>query len=786
MASRLRDSLAELLKSRGIATPPRPSAPEMEIADGHAFWLDAAYLDAQGQEHVMGGMNGRLRLRFPEPPPESWLRQAILGQYAGMGQRVAFGFGRYRLETPDGEFTLPRASPAASLLTLAREESNLIEAWRHIAADRGGEREWSDAAVWDETDAAERAEANEDISLERLQAALDRALIGDYRPPPLRGHLLPKSDGGLRPLAVPPLFDHALQRAVAQILTPALEAAQYRHSYGYRRGRSRQGARDAVQAASREGYDWVYESDIEDFFDTVTFERLEARLSALYGEDPAVRLILDWMRRPVEYRGRTVERECGLPQGSPLSPAMANLMLDDFDGDMEVQGYRLIRFADDFVVLCKTREQAESAHRAAVASLAEHGLALNAEKTRIAAMKDGFRYLGYLFVNDLAVDVSGHAEETQGPPRIPPHSWLARAGLDQAPAPAEATTDASADAKETAAIRHIGEMDEGGQLLCIAGEPAALSTRMDRLTVARGDAILYDLPWRHVRAVILFGPHSVTVPAMNVALQRGVPLHFAGRVGAYRGVLWNGRPDPAGAGLWLRQASLFADPALALSLAKEIVAARIRHQRETLRRRGASAAAESLERRLESVERAGDSSALNGCEGAAARDYFQALAELLDPAWGFDGRNRRPPLDPFNALLSLGYTLLHGYAETMLHADGLLPWLGFYHRAHGAHATLASDLMEPFRHLVERAALAVVQRRELRPADFFKRADGACLARPEARRLYLARVLERLETPVTALHETEAPTPLQHLHRQNLSLIRWLTCGEPFRPWKAR
>jgi CRISPR-associated endonuclease Cas1 len=323
-------------------------------------------------------------------------------------------------------------------------------------------------------------------------------------------------------------------------------------------------------------------------------------------------------------------------------------------------------------------------------------------------------------------------------------------------------------------------------LLCIAGEPAALSTRMDRLIVARGEKVLYDLPWRHVRAVILFGPHTVTVPAMNVALQRGVPLHFAGRVGAYRGVLWNGRPGAAGAALWLRQASLFADPALALSLAKQIVAVRIRHQRETLRRRGVSQAAEMLERRLESVERAADLSALNGCEGAAAKDYFQALAALLGAEWGFDGRNRRPPLDPFNALLSLGYTLLHGYAETLLHADGLLPWLGFYHQAHGAHATLASDLMEPFRHLIERAALAVAQRRELHPGDFFKQADGACHLRPDARRLYLARVLERLDAPVTALGETEARTPLQHLHRQNLSLVQWLTKGEPFRVWRVR
>ncbi|MDD5036313.1 MAG: CRISPR-associated endonuclease Cas1, partial [Methylococcaceae bacterium] len=177
---------------------------------------------------------------------------------------------------------------------------------------------------------------------------------------------------------------------------------------------------------------------------------------------------------------------------------------------------------------------------------------------------------------------------------------------------------------------------------------------------------------------------------------------------------------------------------------------------------------------------------LNGLEGAATRELFQAMATLLPPAWSFSGRNRRPPRDPANALLSYGYTLLHGYVETLLHADGLLPWLGFYHQAHGRHATLASDLMEPFRHLVERAVLSSIQRHEVTPQDFFTAANGACLMRKEARRDYLARLLERFNIPLTSHGEDLAQTPVRHIHRQNQSLLRWLTQGEPFHAFRTR
>lgn len=780
-----------MLRRQNAEPPPRPEPPAVTLEQGHLFWLDTAYTDVDGKAHVMGGAAGQVELVTNSVLPLDWLKLLILGQYTGIGQRTAFGWGRYRLSGSDGAHAYRRGLPAASLLLLAQDEANLHEAFRHIQsncrrpATRHAEEPLDDlqAADWlpPETDSA----VADEIPLERLCRALDQALGAAYRPPPLQGFVLPKANGGVRPLAVPKFFDRVLQRAVAQVLTPALEHLQYRHSYGFRPGRSRFQARDVIQRAYREGYRWVFESDIADFFDCVDWQRLEIRLRALYDQDPLVNAILAWMSAAVDYQGISIERQAGLPQGSPLSPAMANLMLDDFDSDMETLGFRLVRFADDFVVLCKTREQAEQAEQAARLSLAEHGLQLNADKTRIAATEQGFRYLGYLFINDTAVDVSGHPPETDADSAAPPRSWLARIGqrpvtpLRAASAPARIATDSPHPLS-------VGTLDEQGLLLCITGDSTCLSTQAKRLCVTRGKDTLHELPWNTLQAVVLFGRHHLTAPAVQAALQQDVPIHFASSLGSYQGVLWQGQPKAPGHALWLKQANLFADEQQTLPLAKVVVIARIRHQRETLRQRGLHEAAERLKQRAQDAETAINIASLHGFEGSAGRDYLQAIGTLLPDDWGFSGRNRQPPLDPFNALLSLGYTLLYGYAETLLRADGLLPWLGFYHQPHGSHATLASDLMEPFRHLVERTALTLVQRRELTVKDFFTTAQGACRLQNSARRDYLAKLLERLNTPLTAVNDDTAQTPLQHLQAQNRSLMAWLYHGTAFQPWRSR
>ena len=332
----------------------------------------------------------------------------------------------------------------------------------------------------------------------------------------------------------------------------------------------------------------------------------------------------------------------------------------------------------------------------------------------------------------------------------------------------------------------IGERDDEGTLLCVTGNSCLLTTRHRKLRVIRDDKLLCDVPWRSLEAVILFGSHQITTQAMHAATDAGTALHLANGMGVYKGVIWNGQPSSEGHQLWLQQLAFFSDEERALYTAREIVSARVRHLKELLRQRNKPEECKQLNNCLKRIDRTKSLEQLRGHEGYATREFFRVLAEILPEEFGFNGRNKRPPLDPFNALLSLGYTLLYGYSESIVRSTGLLPWRGFYHQSRGTHAALASDLMEPFRHVVERSAISLLTRRELKPDDFSYTPTGACQIDDEARRKYLATLVQRFEKPVRSLGDDKPQKLFNHLHVQAVALREWIRYGTPFKAWRVR
>jgi len=779
--SRIHDQLCNLIRHRDNRQyQPRQAVEGVASSYKHLFWTDNHYTDKLGKEHVMGGISGNITLELPPNFPTITLQRLILGQYTGIGQLTAFGWGRYRLSTTDNHFSYRRTLPARSMLMQAQQKKNLIKAWRHVT-DNNIPPDNPDAS---EPLLYEDYTFNDDIPIERLEQDLQKCLYGDYQTPELRGHIITKPNGGIRTLAVPPIYDRILQRAIAQVMTPALEKLMDNNSHGFRPGRSRLTARYDIQAAWRQGYRWVYESDIKDFFDSVCLQRLRERLNALYDQDPVVNTIINWMQAPVRYQDQLIQRKNGLPQGSPISPLMANLMLDDFDSDMREQGFKLIRFADDFIILCKSPEEAKMAESAAQYSLHEHGLKLNPDKTRITSMEQGFRYLGYLFVNDMALDVGGQKERNTPPKPPAPNSWLAHLA-EHTPHTINQNTSLE-QLHQQIKLRQplpLGERNEEGTMLCITGQSCLITTRNKHLIAHRDDHCIYDLPWNSLQAVILFGNHHITTPAMHTALEHNIPIHFASSMGDYKGTLWSGQPANTGHQLWLQQIACFSESRQALQATKEIVDARLRHIKETLRQRQRPTMA--IDQAIKALPFADNLSTIRGHEGQATREYFAQLATILPDEIGFNGRNRRPPKDPFNVLLSLGYTLLYGYSDSIIRSIGLLPWQGFYHQTRGKHAALASDLMEPFRHIVERTALTVILRKEIRTDDFTTN-NGTCKMSAEARRKYLALLIARFETPLKAKGDENAEKIFTHIYRQALSVKQWLDSQTQFKAWHIR
>ncbi len=233
--------------------------------------------------------------------------------------------------------------------------------------------------------------------------ALEHELQSDvYRPLPLLRVLVAKRDGSPRQLCIPAVRDRVVQAAALEVLNTTFEREFEDVSFGYRRGR---GVRDAVQRLrdlhEHEGYRWVVEADIDAFFDTVPHDLLLTRVRRLLPEPRWVSLIEKWVRTFIWDGAAIYPAEHGIPQGSVISPALANLLLDDLDESLLASAQKLVRYADDFVVLCKTRADAVRA-----VELTEHALAkldLVADELTVTSFDEGFTFLGVTFLRSMAV-----------------------------------------------------------------------------------------------------------------------------------------------------------------------------------------------------------------------------------------------------------------------------------------------------------------------------------------------------------------------------------------------
>lgn len=210
---------------------------------------------------------------------------------------------------------------------------------------------------------------------------------GCYRPGRHRRHGIPKANGGTRVLSVPCVRDRIVQSALAQALDRAFDATMDPASFAYRRGLSVQHAAAEVLLHRLRGHVWVVDGDIENFFDSVPHDRLIAMLDTLGVCPRSIALVRLWLHAHAPHGA-------GLAQGSPLSPVLSNLYLSPFDRAARTRRTRLVRYADDFLLMARSLAEAERARDRARKALAALGLTLNPAKTRIAHLDDGIVFLG--------------------------------------------------------------------------------------------------------------------------------------------------------------------------------------------------------------------------------------------------------------------------------------------------------------------------------------------------------------------------------------------------------
>jgi CRISP-associated protein Cas1 len=582
------------------------------------------------------------------------------------------------------------------VLDQAFTEQRLLDAWAEVR-----EAALADGDAGPEV---ERFEPSAARHISQLAAAL---ADGTFHPHPVVRVEIPKPNGGVRKLAVPGLVDRIAERALLVELDALIDPLLLPWSFAYRHGLSVRDALACLAEARDAGAAWVARCDIDDCFEHIPRWEVLRRLRDVIPDPAVVDLVRAFMDRPViGERTAPAGRGLGLHQGSPLSPLLCNLYLDQFDRAMLNCGYRAIRYSDDIAIPVADRGSAEVALSEVSRELGELRLTLDPVKSQVLSFDDGVPFLGSVLTS------------------------LTSPGALALSHPLET----------------VVYVDRPGSLI---------RSRGDRIVIEHQGQALFRLNFKRIRQVVCTGQVGMTTPFLHRALRDGIDVVMLDEHGGPGGRLRSlSCSDATVRRVQYRAAD---DEHAARDLARGFVDAKIANMRISLLRAGrrvpepaVTSAAETLAITRLVLADAASYDQILGYEGTASREYFRAWRQIIGDAWSFTARERRPPPDPVNAMLSFGYTLLVQEAVAALEIAGLDSAVGFLHRGRWGRPCLALDLMEEFRPvIVDAVVLRCASTGIVRYEEFTTTPDLGCRMSARARQAFLAAYERRMLTVFT-------------------------------------
>ena len=294
------------------------------------------------------------------------------------------------MKNPNGEVNMGHVmespDPNDHLLERILSRENMLKAWKRVKANKG-------APGID----GKSIEEFPKFARNHWDNIRESLLAGTYQPLPVRRVEIPKATGGTRPLGIPTVLDRLIQQAIYQVMMPIFDPNFSDHSYGFRPGRSAHNAVYQIREYIQEGYRVAVDMDLSKFFDTVNHDVLMHRVARKVRDKRVLRLIGKYLRAGVMVNGRLQATRRGVPQGGPLSPLLANILLDDLDKELERRGHRFVRYADDFIILVKSQRAGERV-MASVQRFLERKLKLevNQDKSQVASTNQT-NFLGFTF-----------------------------------------------------------------------------------------------------------------------------------------------------------------------------------------------------------------------------------------------------------------------------------------------------------------------------------------------------------------------------------------------------
>jgi CRISP-associated protein Cas1 len=602
----------------------------------------------------------------------------------------------------------------------------------------------------------------ESVAAEQLRNIEYQLHYETYTASPAKGFYVPKKNGDKRLIGIPTVRDRIVQRLLLEELYFPLEDAFLDCSYAYRPGRNIQQAVQHLYSYYQLQPKWVIKADIAEFFDNLCWALLLTALEDLQIEPTVLQLVEGQLKSGIVIAGKPVYPGKGVLQGGVLSGALANLYLTNFDRKCLSHGINLVRYGDDFAIACTSFHEANRILDKITTWLGELYLQLQPEKTQIYAPDDEFIFLGYRFKK-------GEVYAPPPPAPVRPGEWVINdSGTPYFRTKPRPTKPVSRPPKAcsidkpskypTAPISHLWQ--DFMTTLYVTDQGAYLSVKNQQFQVYYQGELRIKVPATRVSNIVLFGCCNVSHGAVSYALRCRIPIMYLSQKGRYFGRLQT--EGNAKVEYLMLQVERCQNPDFTRTLAEVIVTAKIHNSRILLMRLNRrkspdfddnliKQAIKDLDILMDKLPFAESMDALRGYEGKAATVYFQALGNLFSGTFKFEKRTKRPPTDPVNSLLSLGYTLLSQNVFSFVQAVGLHSHFGNLHVPRDNHPALVSDLMEEFRAQLVDSLVAYLINSNIFTPDDFTLADerGGVYLQPHALKKFLKHWEEKLQSELT-------------------------------------
>ncbi|MCM8804084.1 MAG: CRISPR-associated endonuclease Cas1 [Candidatus Omnitrophica bacterium] len=498
-----------------------------------------------------------------------------------------------------------------------------------------------------------------------------------YLPTPNTAFFIKKKDKGERIVEQLSFKDLIVQQYLLKTISKPFDRMFEECSIGFRKGMSREKAIEMIRNIISEGYQYVIETDIEDFFPSVELNILIEKLDFYLPESDLClkNLLVKCIKAGYVLNGKYYERIKGLAQGSPLSPILANFYLDWFDEELEKLNCKMIRYGDDIVIFTRTKEDAEKLLSQTKEILAQIGLRVKKEKTGIKPIEEGFNFLGINFTSSEAV------------------------------------------------VLPEQEFKKMKKPLYITEPHIFLSLNGDAVDIKKQGTIIGTIPLRRISEIICMERCAFSTSFVRKCTENEIPITITLNSGYYITTI---KPDSKKyyeINYYHTQKYFSLTEAEYLCITKEFAAGKIKNYISLLKQRyikGQNIFIKALEDIINQIYEAGDIDKIRGLEGSAAKKIYKILNLFIEnEKFHIKSREKRKP-DMINSLLNFGYYLLFSRINATIRAVGLNPYLGFLHSPENNYESFAYDILELFRARIDRLIIKLINLKVITEKDFLE------------------------------------------------------------------